>query len=55
MKRSERPQNTFCGRTNRREFLRTFGGGFTHVAMAGMLAKDGFLARQSVAADGLSP
>ncbi|QGJ69852.1 Secreted protein containing DUF1501 [Planctomycetales bacterium 10988] len=33
--------NTFCGRT-RREFLWQAGGGFTSVALAGLLAKDGF-------------
>ena len=55
MSKSERPTNTFCGRTGRREFLHQFGGGFTHVAMAGMLAKEGFLANQSVAADGATP
>ncbi len=43
----------FCGRT-RREFLWQAGGGFAGVALAGMLGDDGFLARQSVAADGLT-
>ena len=52
MKRIDTPQNTFCGRTDRRNFLRTVGGGFTSTALAGMLAQDGFLANQSVAADG---
>ena len=52
MKRTDLPQNTFCGRTDRRNFLRTVGGGFTSTALAGMLAQDGFLANQSVAADG---
>ena len=36
------PQNTFCGRVDRREFLRDIGGGFTSVALTGMLAKEGF-------------
>ncbi len=49
----EKPRNTFCGRT-RREFIWEAGSAFTSVALAGMLATDGFLARQSVAADGLS-
>ena len=40
----------FCGRT-RREFLWETGAGFTGVAMAGLLDA-GFLAKQSVAADG---
>lgn len=44
----------FCRRT-RREFLWDAGGKFTGLALAGMLAKDGFLAKQSVAADGVSP
>jgi hypothetical protein len=42
----------FCGRT-RREFLWETGGGFTGLALAGMLGQD-FFARQTVAADGLS-
>jgi hypothetical protein len=41
----------FCGRT-RREFLWEAGGGFTAVALTGLLG-DGFFARQAVAADGL--
>ena len=45
------PRNTFCGRT-RREFLWEAGGAFTSVALASMLAKDGFLAKQALAADG---
>ena len=36
------PRNTFCGQTNRREFLHTVGGGFTSMALTGMLANDGF-------------
>jgi hypothetical protein len=40
----------FCGRT-RREFLWQTGGGFTSVALAGLL-DGGFFAAQSVAADG---
>ena len=49
--KSTRPN--FCGRT-RREFLWQAGGGFTGVALAAMLGQDGFLSRQSVAADGLT-
>ena len=49
-----KPENTFCGRT-RREFLHTVGGGFTSLALTGMLARDGFLGRQLVAADGTTP
>ena len=44
----------FCGRT-RREFLWQTGAGFTGVALAGMLGDDGFLGRQAVAADGVTP
>jgi len=42
----------FCRRT-RREFLWETGGGFTAVALAGML-DDGFFARQTFAADGVT-
>jgi hypothetical protein len=41
----------FCGRT-RREFLWETGGGFTAVALSGLLGAD-FFARQSRAADGV--
>lgn len=40
-----RPQNTFCGQVNRREALRHLGGGFTSLALTGMLAQDGFFNR----------
>ena len=43
----------FCGRT-RREFLWQAGGGFTGVALAAALGDDGFLQRQTLAADGLA-
>ena len=43
----------FCRRT-RREFLWQAGGGFTALPLASMLAGDGFLARQTHAADGKS-
>ena len=43
---------TFCGRT-RREFLWEAGGGFTAVALAGLLRPTGFLGRQARAADGV--
>jgi hypothetical protein len=45
---------SFCGRT-RREFLWEIGGGFGSVALAGLLGSDGFLTRQSIAADGVTP
>src|SRR5688572_8749664 len=51
---SSAPRGTFCRRT-RREFLWQTGGGFTSVALASMLAADGFLDRQAVAADGSTP
>lgn len=37
-----RPSNSFCGQVNRREALRHLGGGFTSLALTGMLAQDGF-------------
>jgi len=47
------PARQFCGRT-RREFLWESGGGFTALALTGLLG-DAFFARQTVAADGLRP
>lgn len=44
-------ESNFCGRT-RREFLWQTGAGFTGTALAGMLSEDGFLDKQTVAADG---
>ncbi|MGB0580082.1 MAG: DUF1501 domain-containing protein, partial [Limisphaerales bacterium] len=49
--KNEKPRNTFCGNT-RREFLHQVGGGFTSLALTGMLAQDGFLSGQAMAADG---
>jgi hypothetical protein len=46
-------ENQFCGRT-RREFLWETGGGFTGLALSGLMAQDGFLGNQLVAADGQS-
>ena len=48
-----RPQNTFCGRT-RREFMWQAGGGFASLPLLSMLSSDGFLANQTLAADGQS-
>ena len=45
------PRNAFCGKT-RREFLWQTGAGFTGTALGSMLAQDGFLAGQALAADG---
>lgn len=42
-----------CGRT-RREFIWQAGGGFTSVALAAMLAEDGFIDSQAYAADGVT-
>jgi len=49
----EHAGRNFCGRT-RREFLWQAGAGFTGTALAALLGNDGFLARQSLAADGLT-
>jgi len=38
------PRNQFCGRIDRRGLLRNMGGGFTSVALTGMLAKSGYFA-----------
>ena len=51
--KKDRPINTFCGRT-RREFLHQVGGGFTSLALTGLLAKEGFLGRQAMASDGVT-
>ncbi len=48
------PKNSFCGRT-RREFLWQAGGAFTSLALTSLLDRDGFLASQAVAADGVTP
>ncbi|HQU41759.1 MAG: hypothetical protein B7Z73_00480 [Planctomycetia bacterium 21-64-5] len=55
------PQHSFCGRT-RREFLWQAGAGFTSVALAGLLSRDGFfgpsqagVAESSPHADPLAP
>ncbi|MFM7843969.1 MAG: DUF1501 domain-containing protein [Planctomycetota bacterium] len=44
----------FCGRT-RREFLWEAGGGFAGVALSGLLSGDNYFAKQSLAADGITP
>ena len=46
------PRNTFCGRLARRELLHQVGGGFTSLALSGLMSTDGFLRSQAVAADG---
>lgn len=50
----DKPKNTFCQRT-RREFLWETGGGFTGLGLTSMLAADGFMDKQAVAADGATP
>src|SRR5688572_4825378 len=45
----DKPTNTFCGRT-RREFLWQAGAGFTGLALAGLLDRDGFFANTAKAA-----
>ncbi len=49
MPSNSKPPNTFCGQLHRREFLHQAGGGFAHLALAGMLASDGFFRRASAA------
>src|SRR6516165_2444177 len=50
---SSGPARSFCGRT-RREFLWEAGAGFTGLALTGLLSLDNFLAKQAVAADGVT-
>jgi len=45
--------NQFCRRT-RREFFWDAGGAFTGLALTGLLGKEGFFAKQAVAADGVT-
>ncbi len=45
-----RPKGSFCGRT-RREFLWQAGGGFTGLALSGLLDGDGFFGRLARAAE----
>ena len=45
------PANQFCHRT-RRQFLHETGGGFGAVALAGLLAKDGFFPADVLASGG---
>jgi len=47
-------KRNFCGRT-RREFLWEAGAGFSGLALSAMLGDDGFLANQTLAADGVTP
>src|SRR5687767_828142 len=49
-----RPANTFCRRT-RREFLWQAGAGFTGVALAGLLDRDGFFGNKALGATAAPP
>src|SRR4051812_13187510 len=49
-----RPDGTFCHRT-RREFLWEAGAGFTGLALAGLLDRDGFFAARANAATAAGP
>src|SRR4051812_41968330 len=40
------PTGNFCGRVHRREFLHQIGGGFTSLALAGMMSRDGAFASE---------
>ena len=46
---NDKPVNTFCNRTHRREFLKDIGGGFASLGLTGMLAQDGFFANKAMA------
>lgn len=46
MKKHSTPSN-FCGNLNRREAITAMGGGFTHLALSGMLAADGFFGQSA--------
>ncbi len=52
---TDQPQSCFCRRTNRREFFWDAGAKFTGLALTGLLAQEGFFARQALAADGVTP
>jgi hypothetical protein len=49
-----KPMTNFCQRT-RREFLWETGGGFTGLALTGLLTLDGFFANRASAADPINP
>ncbi len=51
--RNNRTTHTFCRRT-RREFLWEAGGGFTGVALAGLLGREGFFNSQAAKAEGVT-
>ncbi len=45
--KTDLPTGTFCRRMNRRESITTLGGGFTSLALTGLLAGDGFFSKTS--------
>ena len=51
---NEKPENTFCNRTHRREFIKDIGGGFAALGLTGMLAQDGFFANKAMASSASS-
>ena len=52
---ARQPRNTFCGRLPRRELLHQVGGGFTSLALSGLMSAAGVLRSQAVAADAATP
>ena len=49
------PYSNFCGRVRRREFIHQLGGGFTSLALTGLLSKEGFFANAAAAQVGANP
>lgn len=47
--KTDKPTNTFCNRITRRESIGTLGGGFTSLALTGLLAQDGFFSKANAA------
>ncbi|MBU6328042.1 MAG: DUF1501 domain-containing protein, partial [Verrucomicrobia bacterium] len=49
------PHSNFCGRVRRREFIHQLGGGFTSLALTGLLSKEGFFANAAAAQISANP
>lgn len=49
------PYSNFCGRVRRREFIHQLGGGFTSLALTGLLSKEGFFANVAAAQVSANP
>jgi hypothetical protein len=49
------PYSNFCGRVRRREFIHQLGGGFTSLALTGLLSKEGFFANAAAAQVSANP